>query len=165
MGARPEKLRMFGAVSEVDELAWDSVEQQLETAGTYWVVARGDGHPHPRPVWGVWIEDELFLSIGSPVISRELAADPLVTVHLDSGTDVVVVEGTAAIAAADALSSAIALYDRKYDWSYDIAEYGPFTVVTPSAVMAWCAAGPAGRDGFRRASRWRFGSSYDFGPL
>ena len=47
-------------------------------------------------------------------------------------------------------------YDAKYDWSYDVEQYGLFTRVEPDFVMAWRAAGPAGRDGFRQAGRWRF---------
>ena len=36
------------------------------------------------------------------------------------------------------------------------AQYGPFTRIAPVAVMAWRAAGPAGREGFTHAGRWTF---------
>src|SRR6476469_4063843 len=86
---------MYGQVSDTPALEWPWVREQLERAGTYWVVARSVAHPHPRPGWGVWADDALPLSIGSPVMARQVSADPRVTVHLDSGTDVVVVEALA----------------------------------------------------------------------
>ena len=76
--------------------------------------------------------------------------------HLDSGTDVVVVEGIAQrIIEPDA--ALVAAYDRKYDWQYSYDEYGPFTRITPTIVHAWRSAGWAGRDGFQSVGRWRFG--------
>jgi hypothetical protein len=157
MAPTREPLRMFGSTSEVEPLEWAWVRAHLESAGTYWVVARTSSHPHPRPVWGVWFDDALGLSLGSPVLRSELAADPTVTVHLDSGTDVVIVEGTAeALTNADTVGP-VRAYNEKYDWDYAIDDYGPFTRVSPRAVLAWRAAGPAGRDGFRQVGRWRFG--------
>jgi hypothetical protein len=32
------------------------------------MVPRTPGHPHPRPVWGIWSQQRLHLSIGSPAI-------------------------------------------------------------------------------------------------
>jgi hypothetical protein len=150
---------MFGAPAEAEPLAWAWVRDRLVAAGTYWVMANaGASHPwpHPRPVWGVWADDQLHLSVGSPVVGRELAADPHVTVHLDSGVDLVIVEGLASVESdADTLANVDA-YDAKYDWDYDLAQYGPFTRIAPVAVMAWRATGPAGREGFSHAGRWRF---------
>jgi hypothetical protein len=122
--------------------------------GTYWVVPRTRLRPHPRPVWGVWRNCQLYLSIGTPFTRRATVADPAVTVHLDSGTDVVIVEGRAASCAGD--HEAIADYDRKYDWTYDVGEYGPLTCVEPETILAWRTAGWAGRDSFQQTGRWRF---------
>jgi hypothetical protein len=97
---------------------------------------------------------QLYLSIGAAFIRGALAADPRVTVHLDSGTDVVILDGRAEGPSED--ERAIAAYDKKYDWSYDIAEYGPLTVISPSVILAWQAAGWAGRKGFQRSGRWEF---------
>ena len=41
------------------------------------------------------------------------------------------------------------------DYPYDAEAYGPFVTVQPTIVMAWRAAGPAGRDGFRHVGCWR----------
>jgi hypothetical protein len=47
-------------------------------------------------VWGVWIDDTFFFD-GSPQTrrGRNLAANPAVTVHLESGSDVVILQGEA----------------------------------------------------------------------
>lgn len=148
---------MFGQPAETDSLDWTWVQQQLETAGTYWVdtCSARDPHrnPHPRPVWGIWHSQNLYLSVGSQVIARLLAADPVVTVHLESGTDVVIVEGTAVGPRTDL--PLIERYNAKYDWDYVVDEYGPLTHVDPTVVLAWRSAGWAGRDGFESSGRWR----------
>lgn len=152
--ARRAPLRLYGSVSDVAPLAWEWVEQQLRDAGTYWVVGRGDEYPPARPVWGFWHESAVHLSIGSPSLRRALADDARVTVHLDSGTDVVIVEGTASTD--DMTQALLDAYDAKYDWVYDADSYGPFTRVAPMAVKAWRTAGPAGRDSFQEVGRWEF---------
>ena len=112
------------------------------------------GRPQPRPVWGIWADEWLNLSIGSPAISRLLEGQPEITVHLDSGTDVVVLEGVVAGRTDDPVL--IRAYNDKYDGTYTKHEYGPLTRIRPTVALAWRAAGWAGRDGFRQGGRWRF---------
>ena len=71
----PERtpLRLYTAVDEHPALAWSWVEQQLRDAGTYWVVSNGPAHPSARPVWGIWHDAALHLSIGSPTVGAGLA--------------------------------------------------------------------------------------------
>ncbi len=95
MDPSPETLRLYGTESDAEQLPWSWVVDQLDRAGTYWLTGWSSGHPHPRPVWGIWADDSLLLSVGSAVLKRQLEAAPTVTVHLDSGTDVVIVEGLA----------------------------------------------------------------------
>jgi hypothetical protein len=146
-------LRLYGQVSDKPPLEWAWVQEQLQAAGTYWVVA-STPTPHPRPVWGVWSDERLFLSVGSPAIARAVAGDPAVGVHLESGTDAVIVEGMAAGATTD--PAVIAAYDAKYDWSYDVATYGALLRVDPRVVLAWRTAGWAGRESFQQTGRWTF---------
>lgn len=149
---RPRVLRLYGAESDKDPLEWDWVDGQLRAAGTYWVVPRSPAHPHPRPVWGVWHDDRLFLSIGTPANRRDLAVDPRVTVHLDSGTDVVIVEGS--VSGSSEEPEVVAAYDSKYDYHYDLEIYGALTVVAPERVLAWRSQGWAGREGFHYTGLW-----------
>jgi len=149
-----QRALFYGRQADHEPLAWSWVEGELLRSGTYWVVARSGGHPHPRPVWGIWHQDRLYLSIGTPALQQALADDPVITTHLESGTDVVIVEGE--VAGTTMNLDVIAAYDRKYDWSYDVEEYGPLLVVAPSKILAWQAAGWAGRESFKRSGTWRF---------
>ncbi len=153
--AVPSTLRLYGAESPHVALPWALVAERLATAGTYWVTAVTSGHPHPRPVWGWWDGELLHLSIGTPATRRAIEDDPRLTVHLDSGTDVVIVEGR--VTGRTVAPEVVAGYDAKYDHRYDVDTYGPLTTVTPETVLAWQAAGAAGRDGFVATGRWRLG--------
>jgi hypothetical protein len=150
-----EALSLYGRVSGESLLSWPWVESQLVTAGTYWVTARETGYPHPRPVWGVWSAGSLYLSIGSPTLAHAIEVAPEITVHPDSGTDVVIVEGVAGVLT-EPHADVIARYDAKYEWRYVVEEYGPMTRVDPVTIVAWRSAGWAGREGFREVGRWRF---------
>jgi hypothetical protein len=104
-------------------------------------------------VWSPTGDAELWLTLGSPRIRAELAEDPAVTVHLDSGTDVIIVEGDAVPATGD-LAPFLSAYDAKYDWKYDAETYGAPTRVVARDVLAWRSGGFAGRDGFQQAGRF-----------
>jgi len=145
---------MYGEPSDVDALDWSWVDAELSSAGTYWITPSCGRHPHQRPVWGIWVDEWLDLSIGSPVVSRLLKGQPEITVHLDSGTDVAVLEGVVAGRTDDPVL--IRAYNDKYDGTYTKHEYGPLTRIRPTVALAWRAAGWAGRDGFRQGGRWRF---------
>src|SRR5437868_6624995 len=76
-------------------LVWDWVDVQMEKSRNYWIASSGtDGKPHAAPVWGVWMDGALYFST-SPTSrkARNLSANPDVVVHLESGDDVVILEG------------------------------------------------------------------------
>lgn len=156
---RPVPLRLYTQISELDRLVWGDVEARLADAGTYWVCAVPDGGaPHPRPVWGCWLDQTLQVTIGSPVLRRQLDADPTITVTLDSGTDPVILEGVIEPGRSvnpSLVDAFVAAYGAKYDWTYDVATYGP-PLVVPDTVIAWRTAGFAGRKSFESVGRWRF---------
>jgi hypothetical protein len=153
---RSSVLHLYTQQSEHPALKWDWVAGQLAAAGTYWVIAAADSpFPHPRPVWGVWHVNELHLSLGSPALRRGLATDPHVTVHLESGTDVVILEGLAE-SGAPTSPALLDVYRDKYDWDYDAGQYGDLLRVTPVRILAWRAKGWAGRESFAETGRWDF---------
>lgn len=90
----------------------------------------------------------------NPVDNKALAVDPIVTVHLESGTEVVIVEGRFVGASSD--TRVLTEYDRKYDWNYEPGRDGPISCVAPETVLAWRTAGWAGRESFQRTGRWNF---------
>lgn len=78
-------------------LAWEHAELQLEQAQSYWLATtRPDGRPHVTPLWGVWVAGALYFD-GHPRTrwARNIAANPAVCIHLESGDDVVILDGLA----------------------------------------------------------------------
>src|ERR1700757_5547062 len=78
-------------------MTWAEVAGRLAAARTYWLGSTtASGAPHAAPVWGVVTGETLYLySERSTVKARNLAGDPRVVVHLESGEDVLIVRGTA----------------------------------------------------------------------
>jgi hypothetical protein len=109
---------LYGAPAPPGELLpWSWAEQRLVAARNYWIATtRPDGRPHCRPVWGVWLSDGFWFSTGS-LARHNLAANPQITLHLESGDEVVILEGVAAaVTGAGQLQGFLAAYNRKYDW-------------------------------------------------
>jgi hypothetical protein len=78
-------------------LPWSRVIERLDRAINYWLATmRPEGRPHVTPVWGVWVDGALYFD-GIPTAhwARNIAANPTVSMHLESGDDVVVLEGVA----------------------------------------------------------------------
>jgi hypothetical protein len=116
-------------------------------ARNYWIVTvTPQGKPHSRPVWGVWLDDErLYFDTGSR-IGTNLIDNNELTVHLDSGDQVVIVEGTARRANDDA--DAVARFLTEYNAKYAIqlsAPPGALFVVNPRVAYGWISD-PTGID-------------------
>jgi hypothetical protein len=153
-------------VPESDEglLPWSRVSERLAGARNYWIVTAGPkGRPHAIPIWGAWVGNAVYFEGGGHTRwARNLAANPAVTVHLESGDDVVILDGVAGeISRPDrALFAAIdAAYAAKYDYKPSNNLKGPddepfpeggLYVVRPRVVLAWTAFP-------RDATRFRFG--------
>jgi general stress protein 26 len=127
-------------------LPWQHVVGRLERAISYWVsTIRPDGRPHVRPIWGTFLEGTLYLE-GSPQTrwARNMAANPEVSVHLESAQDLVIVEGTARQIRADrelgeklARSVGDKYRAMGYEPGPDSWSGGGLYVVTPRVVYAW----------------------------
>lgn len=112
-------------------LAWSWADERLRAAHNYWVATAG---PHASPIWGLWRDSALLFSCGRESRkARALARDPRIVVHLESGDEVVIVEGVAEpVSATDADIDA---YAEKYDFRADPGE-GWYRVV-PRRAFAW----------------------------
>ena len=104
------------------------------------------GAPHAAPGWGVVTGGTLYLySERSTVKARNLATDPRVVVHLDSGEDVVIVRGTAEDLGAPAqvlevVAALAAKYTGEGDRQYLPSADPAFDVVyalRPQSAMTW----------------------------
>jgi PPOX class probable F420-dependent enzyme len=141
-------------------LPWSVVVDQLVRARNYWVgTVHPSGRPHVRPVWGLWLDDAFYFSTDpASRKGRNLAANPALVVHLESGDDVVILEGTAEIVADAALLTRVAdAYEAKYAFRPDYTNLAcrvyrlrPWVVFAwreaafPSTATRW-VAGPAER--------------------
>ena len=78
-------------------LPWSHAVQWLEQARNYLLATTWpDGRPHVAPIWGVQVDGGFsFDGIPTARWARNLAANPSISVHLESGDDVVIFDGTA----------------------------------------------------------------------
>lgn len=130
-----------------NELTWAEVVDRLSVARTYWLgTTTLSGAPHAAPVWGAVAGQTLYLySERSTIKARNLAADPRLVVHLESGEDVLIVRGTAEdIGPPSSVPAVVAALVTKYAGAAD-RQYLPdadpdFDVVyavRPQSAMAW----------------------------
>ena len=128
-------------------LSWPEIAARLTAARNYWLcTTTPSGAPHAAPVWGVVTGHILYLySERGTVKARNLAADPRVVVHLESGEDVVIVRGTAEDQGAPAaVPEVVAALSAKYSGEGN-QQYLPdadpdFDVVyaiRPQSAMMW----------------------------
>ena len=113
-------------------LEWPWVSDRLERSSNYWIcTVRADGRPHAMPVWGVSLDDTVYFGTDpGSVKARNLARDPRVVVHLESGDECVVLEGVAE----PFLDPEQELFERVAD-AYE-AKYGGFRPEYPK-VPGW----------------------------
>lgn len=131
------------------------VYERINAARSWWVVTvRPDARPHAAPVWGLAPDQQIIFSSGpSARKSRNLDANPHVVMHLESGDEVVIVEGAVEILTYEQMPAGYAdAYNAKYDVELDFTDPGfRFYRVVPSKIMAWNEG-----DFVNTAARWRF---------
>ena len=131
----------------ISEVPWEHVENRLTESINYWVcTVYPDGRPHVVPRWGVYLDGRFYYD-GSPETrhARNLGTNPNVTLHLESGNDVVIMEGTSQPASkpdAELARRLSAGYIAKYaSDGYapkpDQWDEGGLYVFTPRQCLAW----------------------------
>lgn len=129
------------------EVSWAWVERELTEAIHYWLcTVRPDGRPHAVPKWAVWVDGSIYFD-GSPETrhAHNLAHNPAVVVHLESGEQALIVEGRAASVGRPERGLAqtvAAAYRRKYsDLGYapESSQWdeGGLYIVVPRIILAW----------------------------
>lgn len=135
-------------------MSWEWVDQQMEKSRNYWIAStKTDGNPHVAPVWGVWMEGALYFSTApSARKARNIAANPEVVVHLESGDEVVIMEGRIETESDLALLQHMApIYGGKYNYTPEITPGDLWFRFKPRVVMAWLE-----KDFPKTATRWDF---------
>lgn len=82
-------------------LPWSFVDERMANARNYWAATtRPDGRPHAMPLSGVWIDGSFCFGTGpGSRKARNLAENPHLVVHSESGDEVVILEGVAELVA------------------------------------------------------------------
>lgn len=146
---RPQLPAGYGGETAEKHLAWEEIESKLRESLHYWIsTTRPDSRPHAIPRWGVWL-DSRFWYDGSleTVHARNLGTAGPCVLHLESGTDTVIVEGISTAAkpiTGDMGERLAAEYARKYSPAYtpepgswSDAHAGGMRIIEPTKVIAW----------------------------
>jgi hypothetical protein len=131
-------------VSFVD---WEWVAAQMTEAKIYWLCSvRPNGRPHVVPRWGAFIDNQFYYD-GSPETrhARNIMENSQVALHLESGSQVVIMEGTSKPAEkpepgfAKQLAKVIGdkYGDQGYSPNPDQWDEGGLYVFTPQTCIAW----------------------------
>ncbi|WP_410764444.1 pyridoxamine 5'-phosphate oxidase family protein [Haloferax sp. DFSO60] len=152
---RPVTESSYGIPTNKDGLlSWSIVEDAFAEDRVFWIsTTRPDGNPHARPVWGVWVDGAFHCGGGENTRwVRNLAHNSHLTVHRESGTDVVILEGVAErLDEQTADESTLERIDDAYEEKYDIRHGTPVFRIHPARVLAWS-------DFPTDATRWTFDS-------
>ena len=134
---------------------WSAVAAKIAASRNYWIAStRDDGRPHAMPVWGVVVDGALYFGTDPKSVKGcNLAARPAAVVHLESGDDVVVLEGDVLPVTDRAILARYAdAYDAKYNFRPDPSEPNAITLtLRPSVCHTWIES-----DFPNTAIRWTF---------
>jgi pyridoxine/pyridoxamine 5'-phosphate oxidase len=151
----PQMPAMYGLKPRKQYLPWSHAEERLSKARNYWVcTSRPDGRPHSIPVWGHWADGALYFGTARQSCKgRNLANNPAVSIHLESGDDVIILEGTAVeVDDKPTVKKINAAYKNKY--ATPLLVIPGETVlyrVRPRVAFAWSE-----KDFLTDATRWNF---------
>jgi hypothetical protein len=127
-------------------LTWRHVVERLEAASHYWVAtASRDGRPHARPVDGVVVDATLYFSGGDVRWVKDLRENPRISVHLESASDVVILDGRVewVDGPPELVLGINEASQRRHGW-----DTAPAWALRPEVVFAWTNLGVD-------ATRWR----------
>ena len=126
---------------------WSWVAAQLTDSKNYWLCSvRPDGRPHVVPRWAVYVDGKIYYD-GSPQTrhAQNIESNSHVSVHLESGDKVVILEGISTPAGkpnADLANRLVEAYRKKYaaqGYSPEPDQWneGGLYMFTPSQCITW----------------------------
>jgi Pyridoxamine 5'-phosphate oxidase len=121
------------------QVAWSWVERECTRARNYWIcTTRPDGRPHAMPVWGLWLDGSVVFSTDpESTKARNFSARPETVIHLESGDDVVVLEGRIEAMDRGLLPEFVKRYEKKYSFRPSESETAGVYQLRPHLVLAW----------------------------
>jgi hypothetical protein len=127
-------------------LTWDWVAARLTESKHYWLCSvRPNGKPHVVPRWCVYVDGKIYYD-GSPETrhARNIEKNPNVSLHLESGSDAIIMEGIAEPAGKPSpeLGKKLSQAYKKYkEFGYapkpNAWDQGGLFVFTPRQCIAW----------------------------
>ena len=160
VAGRPNVPNDYGIadVTAGELLPWSWAVERLEASRNYWVATvRPDGRPHVMPVWGVWHNGAFFFGTDpNSRKARNLQANPRTVVNLESGDEVVALEGVMVeVTEMDDLHRMGDALSAKYGFQMDMAEMGAAAFrMAPQVAFGWTEANFP-----QNATRWVFGDT------
>lgn len=151
----PENYGLPPIDDQAPAIAFDGLREKIANARGYWLCTVSPaGLPHVMPIWAAVVGDDLLFSIGTESRKeRNLRANPILVIHLESTDDVVVIEGRAERATNRAtLQLYEQAYNAKYGASPDIDDpSGIIFRVIPTKAFTWTED-----DFLATARKWTF---------
>jgi general stress protein 26 len=152
----PDAPPLYGLKARKRYLPFIHAEKRLTNSRNYWIcTTRPDGRPHAIPVWGFWLNGAFYFGTArSSRKARNLARNAAISVHLDSGDDVVIFEGTAVevdLTDKPTFKRLDAASRAKYKMPLMVTPESVVYSVRPRVVLAWTE-----KDFPNNATRWKF---------
>jgi general stress protein 26 len=133
-------------------LPWSFVEERMTASRNYWITSvRPDGNPHAAPVWGLWHKGGFYFSTGEESAKgKNIKGNPSLSVHLESGDEVVILEGEIEYVTDKDLLNGL---DEDYEKKYGLKLQGPGLIfhLEIKKAFAWRE-----KDFPKSATRWTF---------
>jgi F420H(2)-dependent biliverdin reductase len=123
-------------VSDLDQDA----RTKLSQAKNIWVASvRPDGRPHITPVWFVWVEEKIYISLDpNSVKVRNISSNNRVSLALEDGLHPVICEGIANLVMSPLPVSVVQQFQVKYDWDLrEETQYNRLFEITPRKWLSW----------------------------
>ena len=150
----PHMPAMYGGKKRDTFLPWSHVEERLVRSRNYWIcTSRRDSRPHSAPVWGFWHEGALYFGTHRDTRkAKNIQHNPSVSVHLESGDDVVILEGEAEEVDQKTLAKQLdAASRKKYGMPMMVVPESVAFRVRPRVVLAWTE-----KEFPNNSTRWAF---------
>ena len=90
-------------------------------------------------MWGIWFEERFYFATSSKsVTGQNISINPSLSVNLESGDDVVILEGTAEVVADPSFLSRLdEVYFTKYSYRLVHEDGGPVHTLRHKVAFAW----------------------------
>lgn len=124
----------------------DTTERLAQERNVWVATTNPDGRPHLTPVWFVFVGGRFWIGTGRDnVKTRNVTANPTVSIALQDGDQPVVAEGTVVVHPRGRPDDVVEAFAQKYGWDItlpDDPDVGPVVLweITP---RKWLFGAPA----------------------